>query len=134
RLFFLFLFFQWTYYIASAQQVSEVNTDFAGFWHSSTSAVNSIYPNTSHNVLSFKYNSVVYSTGVDDNKLTSNGVSYTAGDFRAFPVATVGGTITSGASIYIALASRYDGIPNGYSNPLPGLKIKDVLIDGIHGL
>ena len=119
---------------ARAQQVSEVITDFGGFWKSTVGAVNATYPNTSHNVLSFKYSGVTYSTGVDDNKLNTNSISYTAGDFRAFPVATVGGTVTSGGSIYVALASRYDGIPNGYSNPLPHLKIKDVLIDGVHGL
>lgn len=85
-------------------------------------------------MLSFKYNTVNYSTGVDDSKLTANSIVYTPGDFRAFPVGSVGGTVTAGASIYIALASQYDGIPNGYSNPLPSLKIKDVLIDGLHGL
>lgn len=118
----------------SAQQVAEVITDFGGFWRSSTSSLNATYPNTSHNVLSFKYNTVTYSTGVNDSRLTTNAVTYTAGDFRAFPVASVGGTVTGGASIYIALASLYDGVPNGYSNPLPSLKIKDVLIDGVHGL
>lgn len=118
----------------SAQQVAEVITDFGGFWKSGVGTINPAYPNTSHNVLSFKYNSVVYSTGVDDSKLTANSISYTSGDFRAFPVATVGGTVTGGSSIFIALASRYDGIPNGYSSPLPSLRIKDVLIDGIQGL
>ena len=104
------------------------------FGNQEGAAINPTNPNTSHNVLSFKYNSVVYSTGVDDSKLNANGVSYTVGDFRTFPVATVGGTVTSRGSIYIALASRYDGVPNGYSNPLPSLRIKDVLIDRIHGL
>ncbi|MFT3910181.1 MAG: hypothetical protein QM737_12200 [Ferruginibacter sp.] len=132
KLFILFIIFSVSK--TNAQQVSEVITDFGGFWKSGTgAAINPTYPNTSHNVLSFKYNSVVYSTGVDDSKLTANSITYTAGDFRAFPVATVGGTITA-SSIYIALASRYDGVPNGYSSPLPSLRIKDVLIDGIHGL
>jgi len=119
---------------SNAQQVTEVITDFGGYWRSGVGYLNASNPNTSHNVLSFKYNTVNYSTGVDDAKLNSNSISYTTGDFRAFPVATVGGTVTGGASIYIALASRYDGVPNGYSNPLPSLKIKDVLIDGLHGL
>ncbi|MEO6671444.1 MAG: T9SS type A sorting domain-containing protein [Ferruginibacter sp.] len=131
--FFLFLIMQLGY-AASAQQVAEVITDFGGFWKSGLGAINATNPNTSHNVISFKYNSVIYSTGVDDSKLTTNSISYTAGDFRAFPIATVGGTVSSGSSIYIALASRYDGIPNGYSNPLPSLRMKDVLIDGMHGL
>ncbi len=134
KIFFLLVIFLPFAKTGNAQQVTEVITDFGGYWKSAVSPLNPIYPNTSHNVLSFKYNTVNYSTGVDDNKLISNSIAYTAGDFRAFPVATVGGTVASGASIYIALASLYDGVPNGYSNPLPSLKIKDVLIDGIHGL
>ncbi|MEO8110252.1 MAG: immunoglobulin domain-containing protein, partial [Ginsengibacter sp.] len=118
---------------ANAQQVTEVITDFGGFWKTTTTVKNPTYPNASHNVLSFKYNSVIYSTGVNDAKLTTNSVTYTAANFRAFPVASVGGTVAS--STYIALASNYDGIPNGFStSPLPSLKIRDVLIDGIHGL
>ena len=120
--------------LCHAQQVTEVITDFNSFWKSTTASQNPTFPNTSHNVLSFKYNGVMYSTGVNNTRLTDSSITYTAGDFRAFPVATVGGTVTSGASIYIALASRYDGIPNGFSNPLPSLKIKDVLIDGVNGL
>ncbi len=119
---------------SSFSQVTQAITDFGGYWLSDASSNNATFPNTSHNLLSFKYAGVNYSTGVDDNKLTTNSISFTPVNYRAFPVATVGGTITSGASIYIALASRYDGIPNGYSNPLPSLKIKDVLIDGLHGL
>ncbi|MEO8415878.1 MAG: immunoglobulin domain-containing protein, partial [Ginsengibacter sp.] len=120
--------------VAKAQQVTEIVTDFGGFWKSGVGALNTTNPNTSHNLLSFKYNSIVYSTGADDNKLSANGISYAPGDFRGFPIATIGGTITGGTSVYIALASRYDGIPNGFSNPWPSLKMNDVLIDGIHGL
>src|SRR5664279_2666303 len=79
--------------VVKAQQVTEVVTDFGGFWKSGVGALNATYPNTSHNLLSFTYNSVVYSTGADDNKLTTNGISYTPGDFRGFPIATIGGTI-----------------------------------------
>lgn len=117
-----------------AQQVTEVITDFGGYWKSAVGALNATYPNTSHNLLSFKYNSVVYSTGANDNKLDANGISYVAGDFRGFPITSIGGKVTSGTSVYAALASKYDGVPNGFSNPLPSLKMNDVLIDGIHGL
>ncbi|MEO6637584.1 MAG: immunoglobulin domain-containing protein, partial [Ginsengibacter sp.] len=117
-----------------AQQVSEVITDFGGYWKSGVGALNATYPNTSHNLLSFKYNSVIYSTGADDNNLDAHGLSYIAGVFRGFPITTIGGTVTSGTSVYAALASRYDGVPNGFSNPLPSLKMNDVLIDGIQGL
>ena len=129
----LVLFFLLTSSV-NAQQVTEVITDFHGFWKSGTSALNATFPNTSHNVLSFKYHNVNYSTGVNDTKLTDSSIVYTAANFRAFPVATVGGTVTSGGSIYIALAGNYDGVPSGFSSPLPSLKIRDVLIDGLHGL
>lgn len=115
-----------------AQQVAEVVTDYNGFWKSGTSALNPVYPNTSHNVLCFRYNNVNYSTGVNNTRLNDSSITYTAANFLAFPVATVGGVVGSG--VYIALAGNYDGVPNGYGNPLPSLKIRDVLIDGIHGL
>ncbi|MEI2750909.1 MAG: T9SS type A sorting domain-containing protein [Ferruginibacter sp.] len=117
-----------------AQQISEIITDFSGYWKTTTAANNPVLPNNSHNLLCFKYNTVNYSTGVDDNKLTANSVTFTAGDYRAFPISTVGGTVSSGGSIYIALASQYDGVPNGYSSPYPYLRMKDVLIDGVNGL
>ena len=62
--------------VAKAQQVTEIVTDFGGFWKSGVGALNTTNPNTSHNLLSFKYNSIVYSTGADDNKLSANGISY----------------------------------------------------------
>lgn len=119
---------------ARAQQISEIITDFSGYWRTTTATNNPILPNNSHNLLCFKYNTVNYSTGVDDSKLTANSITFTAGDYRAFPISTVGGTVSSGGSIYIALASQYDGVPNGYSSPYPYLRMKDVLIDGVNGL
>ncbi|MEP7165297.1 MAG: immunoglobulin domain-containing protein [Ferruginibacter sp.] len=128
---FLLLFINLTSSL-SAQQVTEIITDFKVLWKSTTAAPNATYPNTSHNLLSFKYNNVVYSTGANDAKLNDSSIIYTAANFQAFPVVSVGGVVGSG--VFIALAGNYDGVPNGYSNPLPSLKIKDVLIDGLHGL
>ena len=115
-----------------AQQVTDIITDFNRMWRSGTAVPNPTLPNTSHNLLAFKYNNVVYSTGANNQRLNDSSVSYSTANFQAFPVATVGGIIISG--VYIALAGNYDGVPNGYSNPLPGLRIKDVLIDGLNGL
>jgi hypothetical protein len=129
--FFLIFFFNFTFLI-QAQQVTEVITDYNGFWKSGTTALNPVFPKTSHNLLAFKYNNIIYSTEVNNAKLNDSSITYTSVNFQAFPVATVGGFVISG--VYIALAGNYDGVPNGYSNPLPSLKIKDVLIDGLHGL
>jgi hypothetical protein len=117
---------------AFSQQVSEIITDYNTFWKSGVGALNATYPSRSNNLLSFKYSGTTYSTGVNDGRLTTMGVTYTAGSFRAFPVGTVGGNVAS--QTYVALASSADGVPNGYANPVPWLKIKDVLIDGINGL
>ena len=115
-----------------AQQVAEIITDYNNFWKSDTLNQNPVLPTTSHNVLSFKYNGTRYSTGVNDTRLTDSSIAYTAANFQALPIGTVGGVVVS--ATYIALASNYDGNSSGYSNPYPSLKIRDVLVDGVHGL
>ncbi len=124
-------------YAISNAQVTEIYTDYGGFWKSTLSTASStIKPNNSHNVLAFTRNSKVYSTGVNDAALTSNNVAvFTPTVFKALPVTyPIGGTIASGSTTYIATGALYDGIANGYSNPVPNLRIADVLIDGINGL
>ena len=118
----------------STAQVTEIYTDFNGFWKSTTTAINPVLPNNSNNVLAFTYNSIIYSTGVNDALLTSKGVTYSAGSFKALPITSIGGLVTSSSSTYIALGALYDGVNNGYSTPLPSLRMIDVLNDGINGL
>lgn len=120
--------------ITNAQQVNGIITDFNGYWRSDSAALNATFPNTSHNVVAFKIGSTIYSTGINNSLLASKNITYTAGNFKALPITSITGTITSGAPIYIALAGNYDGNPTGYSNPLPTVKMKDVLTDGTNGL
>ncbi len=120
------------FYSFSTAQVTEIYTDYNGFWKSSTSAINPVLPDNSNNVLAFTYNSTTFSTGVNDALLTTEGVTYTAANFKALPVTSIGSTVAS--STYIALGTLYDGVNNGFSNPLPSVRMIDVLTDGINGL
>lgn len=122
------------YFALSAQPVTQLITDYGGYWKSGIGALNATVTNNSHNLLAFQYAGVVYSTGVNDATLTANAVSYTSGSFEALPFSSIGGTVTSAGSTYISLGTQYDGVTNGASTPFPSLRIRDVLTDGIKGL
>ena len=121
-------------FLCQAQSITEIVTDFGGYWRTTSAANNPVLPNDSHNVLAFKLGTVLYSTGVDNSILTSNAITYTNGNFKSLPITSINGVTTSTAISVIALAGNYDGVTNGFSNPLPTVKMKDVLTDGINGL
>lgn len=131
---FCILFFFLLLFTCSHAQVNELYTDYGGYWKSASGSINPVRPNNSNNVIAFNYNGTVYSTGVKDSALTNRGVSFTPGLFKAMPFTSVGGSIGSGTATYIALGTLYDGVNNGYSTPLPTVRILDVLTDGVHGL
>jgi hypothetical protein len=118
-------------------QVTGVYTDYQGYWHSNTTSINTNKPINSHNLIGFTLNGTVYSTGVNDNLLTSNSVTFVAENYRALPIATI--TNLGG---YIGLGQLYDGIDNGVnnSNTQPfeaitnGTQAAYFLTDGIQGL
>ena len=116
----------------SAQSVSEIITDYGGYWKSSASQVNAVKPDNSHNLLSFAYNGIRYSTGVNDALLQSHGDAFVAGDYKALPVSQLTGTVNSNTKI--GLGAMYDGVLNGASNPAPVNNMVKYLSDGIKGL
>lgn len=126
--------------IVNNAKVTRLHTDYQGYWTSNnTTTVAAQQPDRQHSVMAFEYGGITYSTGVSNATLNSKGVSYTAADFRALPVASIAGTTPSsaGASNYFAMASRMDGsattgIPT--APEVAGRKAKDVLIDGVKGL
>src|SRR5450432_276718 len=130
-LFFLFLLLVATACFAQ-YNVTEIITDYSGYWKSSATTLNSVKPDNSHNLVSFSFNGNRYSTGVNDALLVSKGQSFIAGDFRALPVTSLGGAITSNTKI--GLGSMYDGNANGASTPAPVNNIPYYLTDGIKGL
>jgi hypothetical protein len=100
--------------------VTEVWSDFGGLWSSSAASLNATQPDNSHNLLAFRFNGTVYSTGVDDAKLSANGVSFTPGNWRALPVNAVPSAAPCASDSYLVmLGQRYDGLDGLYSSPPP---------------
>lgn len=118
-----------------AQYATDIYTDYNGFWHSNVSSFSPILPNKSHNLIGFTYGGVTYSTDVNNSILTNNSVAFTPGHYKTLPFTSLAGTVpTNNNAIYIAVGEQYDNVPNGFSNPLPGLKAKQALTDGVNGL
>lgn len=113
-------------------QVTEIVTDFGGYWRSGVSNVSTVKPNNSHNLLAFTYDGVRYSTGVNDAALTTNGLSFVARQWYAVPVSSIPGTLT--ANTKLALGAWYDGVNPGASVPPPSAALSYYLTDGLHGL
>src|SRR5690554_4037966 len=55
-------------------------------WDSQTNIAAISRPRNQHHLLGFVWNGVTYSTGIDDAKLTTNGITFTATTFQALPV------------------------------------------------
>lgn len=116
------------------QSLNRIITDFGGYWSSSLLSPNTVKPDSSHNLLAFGYNNSIYSTGVNDSKLTEQGVSFAPSSYRALPVAAVSGN-NPGGSVYLALAKKVDGSAN-VANPstVSHITVASALIDGNRGL
>lgn len=111
--------------------VTGIYTDFGGFWNSATS--NSI-PDNDHNLLGFNSDGVVYSTGVDNSKLTANGINFVATNWQALPVEGLTvpqNQITGGNPHYAAVGSAR--VSPGYSSASSS-DLSNLLTDGTNGL
>jgi hypothetical protein len=118
-------------YLPSARMI----TNFGGFWSSTTITNNSVVPDNSHDLLAFQYGGVLFSTGVNDGTLTSHGVTFTAGNYRALPIAGIAGTSNSTNAVYLALAELVDGVTPGFNvAAVSSYNIKTALTDGAKGL
>ena len=116
--------------------VTEIVTSYGGYWRSGngstgSAALNSVKPDNSHHLLSFSANGTRYSTGVNDPLLITKGLSFTAANFRALPVANIG---TPTGNTKVGLGEKYDGVPDGPSNPPPSPNLVSYLTDGPNGL
>lgn len=114
------------------QAVTEIVTDFNGFWRSAAGNINTVKPNNSHNLLAFSFNGFRFSTGANDAALSAQGLTFMSCDFRALPLHHISGNVTSNTKV--ALGALYDGVANGPSNPRPSSSIPQYLTDGIKGL
>lgn len=128
-------------FFANAQvQVTQIYTDYNGFWTSSYTNINSVKPDLQHNLLAFKTsNGTVYSTGVNNAKLTENGVTgFQTTKFRALPILSV--PLTSASSSYFrATGALADGSAStAVTGSLPAITTGEqkasLLTDGVQGL
>lgn len=118
--------------LLNAQSVSEIITDYNGYYKSGVGAINSTKPDNNHNLLAFSFNGTRYSTGVNDALLTSHGDAFNVGSFRALPMKNnITGTPTGNTKIgFGALA---DGVANG-AGAAPSRNLGQYLSDGPNGL
>ncbi|MDV7392831.1 hypothetical protein RZS08_15790, partial [Arthrospira platensis SPKY1] len=91
----------------SNAQVTQIWTDFGQYWTSSNTSLNPVRPNLPHNLLAFRFNGTNYSTGVNNTRLTDNGVSFVNTKFRALPISEV--PLTGGNSYFIGVGALEDG-------------------------
>jgi len=123
-----------------SQDVTEIWTNYDGFWRSSSTSINPVKPENSHELLAFRFGTTVFSTGVDDALLTSNSVVFTPLEVRALPIASL--PTSGGGSYFIGLGQLFDGIDNGVDNgptnpfsPISsGTDVARFLTDGEQGL
>src|SRR5690606_3268027 len=73
----------------SQSAVTRIYTDHNGFLTSSSSSIQSPDP-TNQNLLAFQTAGGLWSTGVNDATLVSNGVVFTPMNFQAMPATSVG--------------------------------------------
>ncbi|MDN3686572.1 Ig-like domain-containing protein [Cyclobacterium jeungdonense] len=113
---------------------TQIYTDFNGYWTSAAGANNPVQPDDSHHLLGFTWQGTVYSTGVDDGRLISEGVPHSEQIYQAFPVRNIQ---PKSSGTYIGLAQIYDGVDGGISDPPPfGVppNLSTFLTDGLQGL
>lgn len=135
-------------FFSGSAQVTRIWSDYNSFWTSgivsetgATTTPNSVKPNTAHNLLAFRWNGTNYSTGVNNAKLTANGVVFSGTKFRALPINSV--PLNSATSAYfVGLGALVDGLPgavdNGATNPFApittGVQKASYLTRGAQGL
>lgn len=116
----------------AAHTVSEIITNYNGYFKSGFTSFNPVKPDNSHELLAFTYRGVRYSTGVNDALLRSNGEDFSAQAYKSLPVNGISGTVTGNTKI--GVGQMYDGVHNGASNPPPVNDMVYYLTDGANGL
>jgi hypothetical protein len=121
-------------------QVTQIWTDYDGYWTSSSTSINTVRPDNTHNLLAFRFNGTIYSTDVNNDILDANGVIYVSENFRALPVTTL--PLSGGASYFAGLGANFDGLPtttdNSATSPFnaitTGNEVADFITRGVKGL
>lgn len=114
-----------------SQAVTEIVTNYNGYWKSGTSSINPVKPDNHHDLISFSYNGTRYSTGVNDALLTANSLTFTPGQYSALPMTNIAGAVNGNTKI--GLGAMVDGVYNG-AGPAPSRTLGPYLNDGANGL
>jgi len=125
-------------------RITEIFTDWrrgqTEFWKSSdwVNGNTNTWPNDHNNLTAFTYDGTTYSTGVADDSLTANGVTFIPQNFKAYSSDGVQG-VTNNAH-YLIYADNIDGNPSNNESAtitspnITGATIFNSIIDGINGL
>ncbi len=121
-------------YGQSPYQTNRIYTNYNGYWTSAVNDLNGVLPENSHELIGFEYNGTVYSTGVNDQILSDNGVTFSDQSYQALPVRN----IQSQSITFPGFGQLYDGVNDGASDPPPfdpdNLDLATYLTDGTRGL
>ena len=115
--FFIVFSFCASNFVYSQQNVVDrIYTNYNGYWTSGsgtsgsgTSNQNLILPDNTHELIGFRWNGDVFSTGVSDSTLTAESINFIPANFRAFPVKDI--PYTDGGSRFFAFGAMVDGLP-----------------------
>lgn len=130
---YLFIFFSTEKVTGQASQtVTEIITNYKTYFKSSTTLINPVKPDNSHDLIAFTYNGTRYSTGVNDALLSSHGDVFVPEIFNSLPISAISGTVNSNTKL--GFGQLYDGVDNGASFPAPVNNLTLYLTDGPNGL
>ena len=126
---------------SQSNTITRIHTDWnrtgTGYWTSNGATGVGNRPDNVNNLLAFEWRGTTFSTGVDDNKLNTNSVSYNPQNFRALKIQTLG----ANTSTYFLQGSMIDGSATGTTliPPLAGAastgsERASRLTDGSNGL
>ena len=117
--------------------ITRIHTDWKGYWTSNAVTLSGNRPDRENNLLAFSWNGTTYSTGVNDNALTTNGVPFNAQKFRALKIQTLG----LDTSMYYLQGSMIDeSAGSAFLRPAltgttsTGAELASRLTDGTNGL
>ena len=113
--------------------ITGITSDFSGYWQSTTNNISTVQPNNLHNLTAFKVGNNWYSTGVDDNRLTGEAVSFVPAVFNSLDITTVLSNVIGQAALadgnINSCTPIHTCVPVGSSH-----NVSPYLTDGIQGL
>ncbi len=112
---------------------STVYGDFNGFWQSNSNKAPNVVANNTNNLLGFTIGAKAFSTGVDDAKLTANGISFISEKYVAFPV-NIQKPPVNAASLFVGIPHYLNGVKQEAATLSCDQSLSSFLRDGKQGL